>query len=103
MKLISSQKYLNDEIVQTKIDNADFAVSVSPMFIIDGVDYQVILDGHHSYHAAIQAGFEPEFIVQTILENDSIQLLIDDNIEDFLTVNYIDSDYYYVATGISVF
>jgi hypothetical protein len=103
MKLISSQKFLNQEVVQEKIQNEDFEVQVSPVFNIDGTDYQVIMDGHHSYHAAIQSGNCPDFIEQNVMDNDNIQLLLDGNIEDFLLTVYVDSDYYDVSTGVSIF
>ena len=101
--LISSQRFLDQEIVQGKIDNNDFEVQVSTVFEIDGTNYQVIMDGHHSYHAAIQSGHKPVFVEQSVYDNDNIQLLLDGNKEDFLFAVYIDSDYYNIETGKNIF
>ena len=103
MKLISSQRYLDQEIVDTKIANSDFIVQVSPEFAIGDEVYQVIMDGHHSYHAAVKSGNTPEFIVQNAMDNDCVQLIEDNKIEDFLEQCWVDSEYYDVITGENCF
>lgn len=103
MTLISSQRYLDNDTTQEKIDTQDFTVSVSPKFTIDGEEYQVILDGHHSFAAAIESGNEPEFIELSVSEHDAIQWLVENKPETFLEVTYIDSPYYDINTGIDVF
>lgn len=97
--LITSQEYRNAEIVSEKISNEDFAVYLSPVFEINGEEFQVVLDGHHSYAAAIEAGVQPEFYVQSPRDNDTIALLYSGNVEDFLTVNVIDGEYRHIDTG----
>jgi hypothetical protein len=100
--LISSQRYIDYDIVDNKIQANDFTVQLSPVFVIGGVEYQVVMDGHHSYHAAIETGVLPVFYVQSASENDRISLLNDD-IDLFLQSCYIDSDWYNVETGRCVF
>ncbi|TWD58117.1 hypothetical protein FB480_101872 [Agrobacterium vitis] len=97
--IISAQEFRDEAVVAEKIANQDFTVFLSPVFEIDGEEYQVVLDGHHSYQAAIEAGVEPDFEVQTATQNDTIGLLNAGNIEDFLTANVVDSEYRHIATG----
>jgi hypothetical protein len=99
MKLISSQRYIDDEIVAKKIEAQDFEVQVSPTFEYEGEEYQVILDGHHSFAAAIEAGVEPELIEQTATENDIIGLLNMGDVESFMRAAQMDSSWYYAETG----
>lgn len=63
--LVTSQEYLNQDIVNKKILDRDFDVQVSPEFQHNGRPMRVILDGHHSLAAAIKAGVEPKFVEQT--------------------------------------
>jgi len=102
-KTISSQRFINDAIVARKIADADFEVSVSPIFALeDGTMVRVVLDGHHSYHAAIEAGATPEFIELTEREHDAIGILGNGSATDFLDATYIDSDYYDIVTGYDI-
>ncbi|AXH72275.1 MAG: chromosome partitioning protein [Caudoviricetes sp.] len=96
---ISSQSYINDEIVAEKIEAKDFDVFVSPVFEIDGESYRVVMDGHHSLAAAKEAGVQANYIEQDCSDNDTICLLDAGNIDDFLAANRIDCDFYDVATG----
>ena len=100
MNLITSQHYLNEETVAEKIAAGDFAVQVSPEFAIDGQVYRVILDGHHSYAAAIEAGVEPEIEEQTASDDDRIGLI--GNVDDFLAACWMDGEYIYAGTDRSV-
>lgn len=99
MKTISSQRHLDDEIVEQKIADADFDVLVSPEFDYDGDVYRIVIDGHHSLAAARIAGNDPNFIEATIQQSDSIGVLRDGNIDDYLQINRIDSAYYDIDTG----
>jgi hypothetical protein len=99
MITISSQRHLNDEIVAEKISHADFEVAVSPAFEIDGETYRVVLDGHHSFAAAQIAGVDPVFVEYDATDNDKVALLDRGEIEDFLELAHIDSDYYDISTG----
>jgi len=97
--IISSQRYTNDEIVAAKLADRDFVVTLSPAFVYEGGEYQVVLDGHHSLAAAREAGVEPEYIEADKRTADTVALLDRGEIEDFLFAARIDSDYYVVATG----
>ena len=103
MKTISSQSYRDDDIIAEKLANEDFTVYVTPVFEIDGEEFRVITDGHHSYEAAKLAGVEPEYVEQDIQDNDNIQMLIDGNVEMFLEHAYVDTDWYDIETGYWVF
>jgi len=97
--IISSQRYINQDTVSANIDRQDYEVTLSPEFELDGETYQVVLDGHHAYHAAITAGVEPEFVEADSSDNDTICLLNEGFIEDFLAANYMDADWYDIRTG----
>ena len=99
---ISSQRYLDDDTVDAKSVALDYTVTVSPSFGIDGKIFRAIINGHHSYAAAIAAGVDPVFSIATAQQDDRI-LLIDTNIDDFLASSYVDSDWYDVFTGKSIF
>lgn len=98
VKIISSQHFLDDEIVQSKVDAADFVVTLSPAFEVDGVVVQVVLDGHHSFAAAQRVGVAPEYEVATVQTNDAINLIEADPLT-FLEAVWVDGDYYDVITG----
>lgn len=107
MQIISSQHYLDDEIVQQKLESRDFEVTLSPEFEFDGLRIAVVLDGHHSLAAAKLAGVKPEFIEATKQTNDIIGLLEatdehEANPESFLEAAWVDGDYYDVETGMDV-
>lgn len=102
VKLITSQSYIDDDIVNNKIANNDYDVFLSPVFIVNGMEYQVVMDGHHSYNAAMIAGVEPNYITQSITDNDKVALL-DEDIDLFLEACYIDSDWHDIKTGYSAF
>ena len=97
--IISSQRYIDDEIVAAKIADQDFEVQVSPEFTVDGMVVRVVTDGHHSLAAAMLAGVSPVFVEQDAGENDMIGLLGQGLVDDFLAMARIDSDYYNVETG----
>lgn len=99
--LISSQRYLDQEIVDAKIAANDFVVSVSPEFALNGVATRVVLDGHHSYAAAVQTGNEP-----VLEEVDSCSevatVLRDHGVDALLEVTYQEDSWYDVADGVIV-
>lgn len=102
MKTISSQRYIDEEIVAAKIAAEDFEVMVSPGFEVDGEAFRVVLDGHHSLEAARRAGVPPTYIEYTATDHDAIGLLDSGDIETFLKVVHMGDDYYDVETGITV-
>jgi hypothetical protein len=99
MTIISSQRYLDENIVAEKIAAEDFEVMLSPAFEIDGETYQVILDGHHSFEAAKQAGVAPSFWVADCGDHDAIGLLETCTADDFMLAVHMGSDYYNAETG----
>jgi len=93
-RIITSQHYLDDEIVVAKLAKQDFDVTLSPVFTVEGEEYQVVMDGNHSLAAAQQAGVEPEYSVATEQINDCVALLKAGKIEDFLLVGHMgEGDY----------
>lgn len=95
---ISSQRYLDDSIVQAKREARDYVVTISPEFEVDGVVMQAVLDGHHSLAAAKADGVAPLYVEATVHEDDRIALL-DHSVDAYLEVCYTDSDWYDIATG----
>lgn len=98
MQTISSQHYLDDDIVVAKLAARDFEVQVSPVFEAGGVSVRVVLDGHHSLAAARLAGEAPEFVTADATTNDKVALLDRGEIDDFLELAWIDGDYYDIDT-----
>ncbi len=99
MITISSQRYIDEEIVEAKRAAADYEVFVSPSFEVDGQIVRVVLDGHHSLAAALEAGEEPIFTEYDSTEHDAICLLEADDVEGFLQATHMGDDYYNVETG----
>jgi hypothetical protein len=99
MITISSQRYRDDQTVQAKAKNKDYMVCVSPIFEIDGMTVRVVLDGHHSLQAAILDGVVPEYYEQDSRDNDVIALLGRGEIDTFLQLTRMDSDWYDIKTG----
>lgn len=98
-RLISSQRHISDEIVEEKRERRDYGVSVSPEFELFGEKVQLVLDGHHSYHAAKIDGERPLICELDATDDDRIGLLKAGNIDDFLAATRIDSDLYDIETG----
>lgn len=61
-RLVTHQRYLDPAKVAEKIAAGDYAVNVTPPFEDQGKWYRMIVDGHHSLAAAMQAGQQPMFI-----------------------------------------
>lgn len=102
VRIISSQHYLDADIVAEKIAAVDFEVLVSPVFEIDGESYRVVIDGHHSLAAAKAAGEAPVFVEATVQDSDRVALIERGEIEDFMELSYVDGEWYDVATGRAV-
>jgi phosphoglycolate phosphatase-like HAD superfamily hydrolase len=96
MTKISSQKYLDQAIVNQKIDNSDFIVTLATI----SDDYQVVIDGHHSLEAAKQAGVDPIFVESDYNYMSEVECIGFDN---FLAAHYIDSAWYDVESGCDEF
>lgn len=98
-QLISSQLYLNRKIVNGRVQRFKrFIVSVHPI-ILRGVQYTILMDGHHNYAAAKIAGVEPDYrpIPKKVLR--ILGEMSEREREAFFINNITDSHYYYVATG----
>lgn len=92
MTIISSQHYIDDIIVDRKIAELQSAGTdhvVIPCYyvgMIDGVEYAMQSDGHHTLAAARELGLTVEFDVI-----DDPEYLTG---EDLLSVRYMDGDWY---------
>lgn len=102
MKTVSSQRHLDFDIVEEKKANKDYTVHVTPVFSVDGEEFRAIVDGHHSFAAAMDMGEDVNFVEVTASEDDRVSLL-DNNVDDYLEAAYMDSEWYDVYTGITVF
>jgi hypothetical protein len=95
MKYISSQRYLDPEIVEAKKGALDGESSVSIpcsyVGMINGTEYAMVADKHHTLAAARELGLEISFEVAA----DPEQL----EGEALLEARYIDSSYYDIETG----
>ncbi|MFA5911833.1 MAG: hypothetical protein WC815_23885 [Vicinamibacterales bacterium] len=99
MRYISSQRYLDPETVETKKaeleDVESVSIPCSYVGIINGVEYAMVADKHHTLAAARELGLEIEFDVSPdpeYLEGEAL-----------LEARYIDSSYYNIETGIDEF
>ena len=101
--LISSQRYLDRDIVAKKIREGNFDVSVTPEFEIDGEMVRAIQDGHHALEAAIRSGNKPRFTENTAAQSDRVQLLKDGNVDEYLDAAYHDAPWYNFATKRDLF
>lgn len=100
--LITSQDYIDTDTVAAKIAAGDFEVQVSPEFEIDGQCFRVLMDGHHSLAAAIEAGAAVSILERTASDDDRIALLDNDDIDGFLAACWMDGEYRFAANGKSV-
>jgi len=94
---ISSQRYLDDDIVNAKkVELANTTEIELPVVEIDlnGDVYHVLIDGHHRLAAATELGIN---IVYNIVD-----AISQERSEDFLIENHGGDDYYYVNSKILV-
>lgn len=101
--LISSQRFLDRDIVAQKIRDGSFDVRVTPRFEVSGESVRAITDGHHALEAAIRSGNKPNFITDTVRTNDRVGLLNQGAIDDYLEAAYHDSPWYRFATKVDLF
>ena len=93
--IISSQRYRDPKIVEAKRQAGDYEVSLVSIEI-DGVEYDVVVDGHHSMSAAIADGVEPDWTyVGGELQAEADYL----GAEDYLASKSGDDEWYDVRTG----
>ena len=101
--LVSSQRYIDRDVVAKKIMNRDFTVKITPAFELDGETVHAIEDGHHALEAAIRSGNKPKFVIQNASQNDRIGALDSGNIDDYLEQAYVDSPWYNFSTKRDIF
>lgn len=98
-QLISSQRYLNMSIVNKRATRFKrFIVNVHPV-VLRGVQYTILMDGHHNYAAAKLAGVDPDYRPVTKKVMKIIGGMSEREQEALFINNVTDSDYYYVETG----
>ncbi|HDX8799045.1 TPA: ParB/RepB/Spo0J family partition protein [Klebsiella michiganensis] len=98
-QLISSQRYLDREKVTDRaLRFKRFIVSVYPI-VLRGVQYTILMDGHHNYAAAKLAGVEPDYrpVAKKVMK--VIGGMPEREREALFINNVTDSNYYYVETG----
>ena len=95
MTYISSQHYIDWDIVNEKMDELQDATTVIIPFYyageIDGVEYAIQIDCHHTLAAARELGLDVKFA----LDDDPDGLTG----EDLLDAHYMDGDWYNVETS----
>lgn len=98
-KLISSQRYLDmDKVNDRAVRFKSFIVNVYPV-VLRGVQYTIIMDGHHNFAAARLAGIEPDFRPIGKKAKRILDSIPDREREAFLINNITDSNYYCVDNG----
>lgn len=98
MKLISTQRHIDHEIVALKASVNDYDVQAVKIFI-DGEEVFYIVDGHHSLFAAIESGVNPSITINQDIQQEADAMPLD----DFLESHWIDSEPYDIMTGENVF
>jgi hypothetical protein len=97
--IISSQRHIDDAIVETKRAARDYTVTIGKAIKIDGDTYRVVIDGHHSLAAAHADGVAPEMVEASVSECDREAI---EDIDAYLESHWIDSDWYDIETGATV-
>ena len=100
VRVISSQEYIDEEIVAEKSAARDYTVTLGRIIDVYGVKCRVLIDGHHSLAAALADGVAPEYIIASVTDCDREGII---DLDDYLLSHWIDSDWHYVATGELVF
>lgn len=99
--IITGQFFLDDAIVAEKRANRDYAVTLSPELTIDGETYRVILDGNHSFAAALADGAEPTYSEIDRYDDNAASLLDEGDIDGYLAY-HADGDYYDPTTWATI-
>lgn len=98
-RLISSQRYLNQAIVDERaVKFKRFIVNVFPV-VLRGTQYTILMDGHHNFAAARLAGVKPDFRPVSKKLMKILKGMDAHEVEAFLINNVTDCDYYFVDTG----
>lgn len=95
MKIISSQHFIDFGIVEKKMDELKGAKTVevpcSYVGFIDGVEYAIQTDNHHTLAAARELGISVKFVISD--DHEGLTGL------DLLDQRYMDGDWYNVETS----
>ena len=94
---ISSQRYVDPAIVAEKQAAEDYVAQYA-IVEIDGEEYRVVVDGHHSIAAAKADGAPVEW--ETAHPEVMVEAARDG--EAFLAAHHFGDDYYDVETGLNV-
>lgn len=100
MRVITSQHYRNEDIITEKIEQLKGATKIAltvwetEMQNELGQDLYILANGHHTYEAAVELGLEIEFEIERHPEG-----LVG---EELLEVAWMDGDYRYLDTGLTV-
>lgn len=98
-QLISSQRYLDGDKVLDKARRFSvFIVKVFPVHL-RGVDYTLVIDGHHNYAAAMLKGLEPQFrLASPNWQRQARRYSSEELVRHFIN-NLSDSEIYDIETG----
>ncbi len=100
MRVITSQHYRDEDIVQSKIEQLQNETKVTltvwdtEMKNEQGQELYILADGHHTYEAAVRLGLEVEFEIEKHPEG-----LVG---EELLEVAWMDGDYRYLDDNSTV-
>ena len=101
-QLISSQRYLDHAKVADRASRFKrFIVVVYPV-VLRGVQYTILMDGHHNYAAAKLAGVTPDYRAAPKKLEKILKGLSQREREALLINNVTDSNFYYVESGETV-
>ena len=97
--LISSQRYLNRDVVFRKAINFKVFVVRTVDLELRGKRYRVIVDGHHNLAAARLTGAEPKWKGAPPKLERIMKSMRASDFADFMINNLTDSDWYFHDTG----
>jgi hypothetical protein len=97
--LISSQRYLNRDVIVRKAATFKVFVVRTLAMEIRGKPYRILLDGHHNLAAARLVGAEPSWKGPAPKFERIMRRMPADKFAAFLINNLTDSDWYFHDTG----
>jgi hypothetical protein len=97
--LISSQRYLNREVVLRKAATFDVFIVRTLDIELRGTRYRVLLDGHHNLAAARMLGIEPRWKGPPPKFERIMKRMRQAEFTAFMINNLTDCDWYFHDTG----
>jgi len=97
--LISSQRYLDPQLVERKARTFRVFVVSTLQTQLRGKTYRVLLDGHHNLAAARLAGVAPDWRGPSNKMRRIMASMPPADFERMLINNLTDSEWYFVDTG----